>query len=127
MTTTHAVRWNRVPAHVAVIAAALAAAAGMAAGSALTRDSDRPAEPAPAAVDVAPAEIPIWVQAQQRRDLRRVAELMPSGWPATEAMLEAAGRPLGDAAQRARSLEVAERMPAGWPATEAMRQAAGDE
>jgi hypothetical protein len=129
MTTTHAVRWNRVPLHVAVIAAALAGAAGVAAGSAITRHSDRPADPAPAAVDVdvTPAATPIWVQAQQQRDLRRLAEAMPSGWPATEAMLEAADKPLGDAAQRARWLEDAERMPTGWPATEIMRRAASDE
>jgi hypothetical protein len=127
MTTTHAVRWNRVPLHVAVIAAALAGAAGVAAGSAITRDRDQPADPAPAAVDVASPETPIWVHAQQQRDLRRIAEAMPSGWPATEAMLEAADKPLGDTEQRARWLEDAERMPTGWPATEIMRRAASDE
>jgi hypothetical protein len=127
MTTTHAVRWNRVPLHVAVVVAALAGAAGVAAGSVITRDNDRPAQPAPAAVDVTPAETPIWVQAQEQRDLRRIAAAMPPGWPATEAMLEAADKPLGDAAQRARWLKDAERMPAGWPATEVMRRAAGDE
>jgi hypothetical protein len=127
MTTTHAVRWNRVPLHVAVAAAALAGAAGVAAGGLITRDSDRPAEPARAALDVAAPETPIGVQAHEQRELRRTAAAMPPGWPATEAMLEAADRPLGDAAQRARWLEDAERMPAGWPATEVMRRAAGDE
>jgi hypothetical protein len=127
MTTTHVVRWNRVPLHFAVVAAALAGAGGVAAGRAITRDSDRPAEPAPAAIDVAAPQIPIWVEAQEQRDLRRLAEEMPSGWPATEAMLEGAERPLGDSAQRARWLEDAERMPSGWPATEAMRRAARDE
>ncbi|HEX6659081.1 MAG TPA: hypothetical protein VF065_13415 [Ilumatobacter sp.] len=126
MTATHAARWNRVPLHVTVVAAALAGAAGVAAGSAITRDSDRPAQPAPAAVAAASPEIPIWVQAQQQSDLLRVAEAMPSGWPATEAMLDAAERPLGDSAQRARWLADAERMPTGWPATEVMRRAAGN-
>ena len=64
---------------------------------------------------------PVWEQVAARQELRRTVDMMPAGWPATEAMRRQAEQPLGDAAQRAKWRETADRMPAGWPATEAMQ------
>ena len=63
---------------------------------------------------------PIWEQVDARQELRRIVDMMPAGWSATEAMRLEAEQPIGDAAQRARWRHTADLMPAGWPATEAM-------
>ena len=121
VTTTHAVRWTQVPTHFVLVAVVLAGAAGLAVGRGIDHEVDRPAQPAPPAAIAAAPGAPVVVQAQAQRDVRRIAEQMPSGWPATEAMLNAPERPLGTPAQRVQWSRDADLMPAGWPATAAMR------
>jgi hypothetical protein len=60
----------------------------------------------------------------ERRELQEVVVRMPSGWPATDVMREAADSPVGEPSERARWLRMATSMPSGWPATVALAEAA---
>lgn len=62
-----------------------------------------------------------WTTRQEWRDL---AARMPAGWPATQALLEAASEPLGTPHERARWQVIADNMPADWTATVTLRTAA---
>lgn len=123
--TTHT--WRRVPLHVAVAVAVATGAGGAIAGAAIgDEDDDRAAEVATdhaAQIDQSEA-VPVWITVREQRRLRLIAAEMPAGWPATEAMMQASGQVLGDAAAREQWRRDADRMPPGWPATQAMSRAA---
>lgn len=63
-----------------------------------------------------------WVTRQAWRDL---AARMPAGWPATQALLDAASEPLATPDERARWQVIADNMPTEWTATAALRDGAG--
>jgi hypothetical protein len=128
MSTRRTPSWRRVPIQFAVVAAVATGAAGAIAGAAIANDDGHGASEAltaDAAVQNERTEpVPVWITVREQGRLRQIAAKMPSGWPATEVMTQAAEQPLGDAVARERWSRDAERMPSGWPATEAMQRAA---
>lgn len=85
---------NRIPIHLAVVAATLAGTAGVVAGAATVRDDDQAVSVDADGVGAEPdaPENSILIQAIEQRRLRQIVAKMPSGWPATEVMRRAPTR-----------------------------------
>jgi hypothetical protein len=127
LNTTHTLRPNRVPIHLAAAAAVLTGTLGAIAGAAITASDNRATNPVEQVVPAQePAATPVYLEVLERARLREAVDHMPAGWPATEVMRRQLDSPLGDAAERARWRDAAERMPAGWPATEATRRSGAE-
>jgi hypothetical protein len=120
--------WRRVPIQLAVAAAVVTGAGGALAGAAIADDdSDRTVELPAAGANRTPYTpyTPTPISARERARLLAIVAKMPSGWPATEVMRQAAAAERSpDAHQDWR--RAVELMPTGWAATEVIRQAAAE-
>jgi hypothetical protein len=115
--------WRKIPIQLALAAAVVTAIGGVIAGATIAGDGDD-------TVALAESEgrqterTSTRTQPRARAGMEAIVAEMPAGWPATEAMRQAAEEAPGGAAAREGWRQAAAGMPAGWPATEAMRQAA---
>jgi hypothetical protein len=112
MSRSESAGWRRVPIQLSVAAVVVAGLGGALAGAAIADDDDVPTvEPAS---DRQAVRLSTGGQAAEAAQLREIVLKMPAGWPATEAMRQAAAE--------YDWRHVVDLMPAGWPATEVMRE-----
>ena len=127
MNRSESAGWRRIPIEVAAIAVVVTGIGGALAGASIADNDSRPTVQR-AAVSASQAErTSTGLQAADHAGLGAIVAKMPSGWPATEVMREAAGQPLRNAAAHHDWRQAAELMPPGWPATDVMRRSAASE
>ncbi len=127
MSGSESASWRRIPIEVAAVAVVVTGIGGALAGASIAGDDSRPAVQRAAVVVSQADRTSTGVQAAEQARLGVIVVRMPSGWPATEVMLEAAGKRPQDAAAHHDWRQAAELMPSGWPASDVMRRSAHSE